>query len=70
MRNWIQSIDVEGLFFNEKPRDREVWETLQDEICFCLNEYSDYQMDISLDEVTVHWCGHTKQKTGEPFLIF
>jgi hypothetical protein len=26
-------------------------------------DYQDYFMDISVNEFTVHWCGHSQQKT-------
>lgn len=51
-----------------KPINKEVIEIIEEELIYCVNEYNDIQLDLSIDEVTVNWCGYTKQKLAHPFL--
>lgn len=35
-----------------------------------VREFPDYMMDLSIDECTVNWCGHTEQRLNFPFSNF
>ena len=35
-----------------------------------LIEYMEYMIDLSINEETVHWCGHSEQPLSEPFNSF
>ena len=35
-----------------------------------LIEYLEYMVDLSVNEETVHWCGHSSQPLSKPYVTF
>ena len=35
-----------------------------------MRDYREYLVDLSLNEMRVHWCGHTNHSIGKPYLQF
>lgn len=33
-------------------------------------EFNDYLVDISVNEQTVHWCGHSQHQLEQPYLDY
>jgi hypothetical protein len=48
----------------------EMVDVMGEDLVYCVGEFCDYVMDVSVDEVSVHWCGYTKQKLGVPYTNF
>lgn len=33
-------------------------------------EFNEYLVDVSVNEQTVHWCGHSSHQLEEPYLAY
>lgn len=33
-------------------------------------EFNEYLVDVSVNEQTVHWCGHSSHQLEQPYLIY
>lgn len=57
---WGNGASELSSFFDEHPEN---YETV-------VMEFNDYLVDISVNEQTVHWCGHSKHQMEEPYLEY
>ena len=55
--NSTENTGIEG-YFEKNP---ELYEQIS-------RDYVEYIMDLSVNELTVHWCGHSQHDVQEPYL--
>lgn len=63
-------IDSKGISDSQNGTNKELREIISEEIEVLIKEYSDYMMDLSIDKISVNWCGHTAQELNFPFQHF
>jgi hypothetical protein len=49
-----------GLFFDAHPENYEM----------LVMEFNEYLVDVSVNEQTVHWCGHSRHQLEQPYLRY
>lgn len=49
-----------GLFFDRHPENYEM----------LVMEFNEYLVDVSVNEQTVHWCGHSRHQLQQPYLKY
>ena len=63
-------LDKNGLNPKQSGTNAEIEDIISEEMDVLVREYSDYMMDMSIDQCTVNWCGHTQQRLNFPFQEF